>query len=154
MSAPLRGRLDGSQARVNASNSREVARYGGPEGGAQWAAPMILSVPMIATEGAGVSASVANPFGREVLIVDVYVEINTVDATETVDVGVAANGTTSSDTLLDGLVLDNAGVFATSGTNGLPKRTWGASQFVTATTTAGSDTFAGWLHLNIIDPAS
>lgn len=87
---------------------------------------------------AGAVASVANPFGVDVIITRAMV-LTTAPSTgaATVDIGIAANGTTTSDTLIDGLSLASAAVLsAVGGTNGLVPRLWLTTTFVTATASA------------------
>lgn len=94
---------------------------------------------------AGGVLSVANPEGRTLIIFRVILDITTPSSgAATVDVGVAANGSTSSDTLIDGAsvataakLLDNVN---DAGTNGKARQTWSSTQYVTGTasaTTAG-----------------
>lgn len=59
----------------------------------------------------------------------------------TVDVGVAANGTTLNDTLIDGVSVAAAGYKSTKtapGTNGLPDRLVTAAQYVTGSVASGA----------------
>lgn len=112
----------------------------------------VALTPTTGTTGGGV-ASVANPLGVDLIIVDCYLDITTAatTATNTVDVGVAANGTTSSDTLLDGKAAA-AGLFSAdndtdNGTNGAVPRRWSASQYVTATASATLAGMVGNLHI-------
>lgn len=95
-----------------------------------------------ATSAGGVAA-IANPLGKELIITRAIVRTTTKStAASTVDVGVAANATTSSDTLLDGVDLGTAiGIFdniTNKGTNGKTVAVWGASQFVTASQASGA----------------
>lgn len=105
------------------------------------------SVALTATSATtgGAVAAVANPFGYDVFIIRAIVDVTTVSTgAATLDVGVAANGTTSNDTLLDGVDVNAAtGTFdniTNKGTNGKATKKWGSSQYVTAT---GSATTAG-----------
>lgn len=97
---------------------------------------------------AGGVVSLANPFGFAVIITGVYLNLTTAatTSTNTIDLGVAANGTTSSDTLIDGTTT-TAGVKAASGTNGAVPRTWSTTQFVTGTASATLAGMVGTLHL-------
>jgi hypothetical protein len=82
---------------------------------------------------AGDMAAVLNPTGEALVITKTIVNI-------TIDVGIAANGTTSNDTLIDGLSGATAGVFSTPGTNGLPTKLWGATEYLTVSEASGDVT--------------
>lgn len=96
-----------------------------------------LVVPLAALDTGGGVLSVANPEGVECLITEVIIQVDTkaTDGICTIDVGVAANGTTSSDTLLTGLdVGAAAGRFNNineAGVSGGRDRAWGSSQYIT-----------------------
>lgn len=100
------------------------------------------------TTTAGAVASVANPLGADLIIVEAYLNITTAATTSanTIDLGVAANGTTSSDTLIDGTTT-TAGLKTVSGVNGAKPRRWSASEYVTATASATLAGMVGTLHL-------
>ena len=88
-----------------------------------------------ASGSAGVFASFANPFGRDVIVHDLILDIATVaTVAAVVDAGIAANAATAADNLIDGLDVNAAtGMFSTSvnpGANGKAPRKWGASQFL------------------------
>lgn len=96
------------------------------------------------TTGGGV-LSLANPEGIDLLITRFIVRTTAPSAgAASIDAGIAADGVTTSDTLIDGLSVASAAKVADNvengGTNGLAVALWGASQFVTITasaTTAG-----------------
>ncbi|MBA7691953.1 hypothetical protein ES703_100509 [subsurface metagenome] len=96
-----------------------------------------LVVALAAVDTGGGVLSVANPEGVECLITEVIIQVDTktTDGTCTIDVGVAANGTTSNDTLLDGLDIGAAiGRFDNindKGGNGGRDRAWGSTQYIT-----------------------
>ena len=104
------------------------------------------------TDG-GAVLSVANPEGVALYITRFLVITTSPSAgAATIDAGVAANGTTSSDTLIDGAsvasaakVLDNG---KDGGTNGKIGQPWGTSQFVTITASA---TVAGLVGEAVIE---
>ena len=89
---------------------------------------------------AGGVLSMANPEGIDLLITRFILNVTTQSTgAGTVDAGIAANGTTSNDTLIDGKSVAAAGVFDNiedQGTNGKSTVKWGASQFVTVTASA------------------
>lgn len=95
-----------------------------------------LTAATVTTGGA--VASVANPFGADVLITRAIVRTTTQSTgAATVDIGVAAGAATTSDTLIDGLSLATAPVLAiTPGSNGAVPRLWATDTFVTATASA------------------
>jgi hypothetical protein len=102
---------------------------------------------------AGGVVSLANPLGAALIIHECYLNITTAatTATNTIDVGVAANGTTSSDTLLDGKAAA-AGLFSAdndtdNGTNGGVPRRWGATEYVTGTASATLAGMVGTIHI-------
>lgn len=92
--------------------------------------------------------SLQNPFDRD-CYVEAIVEVITVDATETIDIGVDSDGTSTNDTIVDGLAVATAGVFSSlddPGSNGgIAKldKNGGASDFLVWTLSAGSDTGVG-----------
>lgn len=105
----------------------------------------------------GVKFGIANPFGQTVVIQEAVLVVTTVaTGAATVDIGVAANATTGSDTLIDGKDVNAAtGAFnnviaAQAGTNGRIERTWGASEFVTLNGASGDLTgLVGYLRLTV-----
>ncbi len=89
----------------------------------------------------GDALSLANPEGVDIIVTRLILDITTeATAAATVDAGIAANGTTSADTLLDGLNVGAAAILADNhsspGTNGLALIKWGASQYLTITPSA------------------
>lgn len=109
---------------------------------------------VVATTG-GALAAIANPEGADVLITRAVLHLTT-DATGAAlaDIGVAADGETSSDTLLDGVDIGTAaGVFDNiddQGTNGQSVLVWGADEFVTMTGSADSSGLVGVLYIEYI----
>lgn len=98
---------------------------------------------LIAVTGttAGGVLSLANPEGADIIVTRLVLDITT-EATgaATVDAGIAANGSTSSDNLIDAgnvgaavAVLDNV---SDGGTNGKARQKWGSSQYLTITASA------------------
>lgn len=84
---------------------------------------------------AGTLAALANPFGTLCYILGSSQLIVTTASTAacTVSVGVAANATTLSATLFSGI-----SVAATGSTNSVLVPSWGATQFITASTATGA----------------
>ncbi len=102
-----------------------------------------LKVALGALDAGGGVLSLANPEGAELIITRLIVDVTTKSAAAcTVDAGVAANGTTSNDTLIDGLDVGTAAILADNvenqGTNGLAVKKWGASQYLTISKATGA----------------
>lgn len=120
-----------------------------------------FSAPFVVVEDLAADASVhgvQNPSDSDCLVAAV-VNVTTVDATQTIDVGIDGDGTGSDDTLLDGLSVAVAGAFssfsdADTGTSGVPWRQidkkGGTNDYVTFTANSGTDTLAGHLVLIFI----
>lgn len=91
----------------------------------------------------GLLAAVANPFGVPVVIRGWIVKLTVASGgAATADLGVAANGTTLSDTLGDGLDInttDTNNDIDNKGSNGASARSWSTSQFVTMSIATGTD---------------
>jgi hypothetical protein len=109
----------------------------------------------VALEDTGVAAgdiaSLANPEGVTLIVERVYVLTTTFSTgAATLDIGIAANGTTLSDNLIDGLAVGSAtGLFSNlknPGSNGKADQLWTSGQFLTASEASGDATgLAGWL---------
>lgn len=87
---------------------------------------------------AGAVCAIANPAGKTIIVHDIWIDVTTAptDTAGGIDAGIAANGTTSSDTLIDGAVLASAKIFSpdvNKGTNGGMNRKMTSSQYVTIT---------------------
>lgn len=103
----------------------------------------VLTGSLTAVTGttAGGIMSKANPFGETVVILDLILAVATpATGSATGDFGVAANGTTSSDTLMDDVDIGAAEICADTvtnkGTNGKRGRTWDSTEYVTGTASA------------------
>ena len=67
------------------------------------AVPRTSIITMTAATGAGGALAWENASGQRIIVQSVIIDITTASgSTTTIDVGVAANGTTSDDTLIDG----------------------------------------------------
>lgn len=91
--------------------------------------------------GTGVRFSIANPFGRAVRIISASIDKTTgAVADGTIDLGVAADATTSSDTLIDGAEIDGAALLLNNienkGSNGRAVVKMAANQFINLSSTA------------------
>jgi len=102
-------------------------------------------------------AAVANPEGAPLIIQDVklFVDAPTVTADCTLDVGLAANATTSDSDMISALAIDGAiagkayhGMTALAGEG--EAQVWGTTQYLTATGSDDSEGFAGRLFVQYI----
>jgi hypothetical protein len=115
----------------------------------------VIDLVAATTTTAGGVVSQANPEGVDLIITRAILR-TTAPSTgaATLDIGVAANGTTSSDTLLDGIAVNGAAKIADNindaGTNGKARLVWGASEFVTATASATTAGMVGKLYIEYI----
>lgn len=104
---------------------------------------------------AGGAASIENPEGVDVIITRAVLYTTAPSSgAATLDIGVAADGATSSDNLLDGISVATAATVADNindaGTNGKARQLWGASQFVTATASATLAGLVGYLYIEYL----
>lgn len=109
---------------------------------------------VVSTSG-GAIAAIPNPEGVNLIITRVLLNRTTKSAgAAAVDIGVAANGTTSSDTLIDGVAAGAAEGVADNindaGTNGKARQLWGASQYVTVTGAASTAGLVGTLTIEYV----
>lgn len=108
------------------------------------------------TTGGDVLA-VANPEGADLIITRFLLDVTTpATGAATANAGVAANGTTSSDTLLDGVdigtaaaLFDNADA-TDQGTNGKASRKWGSTQYITVTPSATAAGLVGYAYIEYV----
>lgn len=89
----------------------------------------------------GVFAPFPNPFGQSVLVLSTVLEITTQSTgASTLDIGVAANNSTSNDFQFDGLSGATAGVYSSNknkGTNGGAAQRWAATGFLNVAEASG-----------------
>lgn len=106
-----------------------------------------------AVRTAGGVAAWANPVGSTIMITGCALDVTTVSSgAATVDIGVAANATTSADTLIDGAstattarVIDNV---KDAGTNGTSWQRMGSTEVVTVSEASGDVTgLVGFLYV-------
>ncbi len=116
--------------------------------GVKFAIPFVVIEDLVADAAVN---SVQNPSDQDCLV-GCIIDVVTVDATETMDVGVDTDGTTTDDTLFDALDVAVAGVKssfsdADTGTNGIPfvkvDKKGGTNDFLVFTASAGTDVLAG-----------
>lgn len=138
MGTNLKQTADGGIALVDSATSAEVARMGGTYRGV-----LVAKVALGVADTAGGVLAWANPTGGSILVQRVILDVTTkATGACTLDVGVAANGTTLNDTLLDGVDVGTAaGVFdniENQGINGVAAKKVTASQYVTASMATGA----------------
>ena len=113
------------------------------------------SLTAATTTTGGDALSLANPEGATLYVTGLILDITT-EATgaANVDAGIAANGTTSSDTLIDGVDVGSAAIVANSekhaGTNGMGMVKWASSQYLTVTPSATLAGLVGTYHVQFI----
>lgn len=144
MGTNIRQRADGGVGLVTDATSEEVASFGGIFRG--WKVAKVAIAGVAATTG-GALFSWANPEGQTIIIDRFQIDITTKSTGAAAgDFGVAADGTTSSDILIDGYALGgtekvvDTALTADLGTNGQVNQKMTSTQFITGTgaaTTAG-----------------
>jgi hypothetical protein len=111
----------------------------------------VTDIAGVASTAAGGILALANPEGADLIVTRVVLD-KTVQSTgaATADIGIAANGSTSSDTLMDGVSLQGAGPvdnISDVGTNGKARQRWNSGQFLTITGSATSVGLVGRLYI-------
>lgn len=95
----------------------------------------------VAPTGAAGMAAIANPEGVDLIITRCMIVTTVAGAgATTVDAGIAANGTASSDTLIDGQAVNAVGLvdnIQNQAGNGLKAELWGANEYLTVSKVAG-----------------
>ena len=96
----------------------------------------------------------ANPTGETIIVTDLIVDVTTpATGTPTVDAGVAADGSTTSDTMYDALAVGAAAILASAnsangGTNGKFARKMSSTEYITMTPTASAAGMVGTFEVN------
>ena len=106
------------------------------------------------TTTAGGVLSVANPEGDAVIVTGIYLDVTTASSgAATVDAGIAANGTTSADNLIDGASVASIAVVSNrdnAGTNGKQALRWNSDQFLTITASATTAGMVGTAYVTYV----
>ena len=131
----------------------ELAEWGNSQSSrpSQW-----IKLAIVGAAGStGVFASLANPFGYNVIIVNTHLVIATQSTgASTVDIGIGADATTSNDGLIDGLSGATAGDFSgavNGGTNGKNGKSWSTTTFLNVAEASGDvDALAATLWVEVI----
>lgn len=105
--------------------------------------PQVARVALAAVDTAGGVFAWANPTGGSIIVTGVAIDVTTVSSGAcTIDVGVAANATTLSDTIIDGAstattarVIDHV---KDAGTNGTAAQKCTSTQYVTGSVASGA----------------
>lgn len=97
-------------------------------------------VTLADADAAGGILALANPEGVDLIVTKLILNVTTVATGAcTVDAGIAANGTTKVDNLIDGLDVHTAtGAFADLGTSGKRAKLWPAAQYLTVSMATGA----------------
>jgi len=119
--------------------------------------PKIVKVPLvaIASHAAGDHFAWANPEGGDILVESFTVQVTT-EATgaATCDYGIAADGTTGSDTLLDGIDIGTAAISGSQGdsggTNGVANQVMSSSEWITGDASADSSGVVGFAYIKYV----
>lgn len=95
----------------------------------------VIKLPLAAADTAGGVLAVANPFNATVIVKSLILDVTTkATAACTLDAGIAADGTTLNDGLIDGQDVNAAiGTFANS-----KVQKWGANQYLTISKASGA----------------
>lgn len=125
------------------SGGSMVAQHGTDASSLVYRLPQVARVALAAADTAGGLFAWANPTGGTIIVQSVAVDVTTVSSGAcTIDCGVAANGTTLSDTMIDGAstattarVIDDQ---KDAGTNGTGAQRCTSSQFVTGSVASGA----------------
>lgn len=148
MGTNIRQNNDGSMSIINDDDGLEMSRAGGPSESRMAALGYAYRGRHVIKQRIAVTQTtafgVANPFGTDVIVGLVYVNLRTTaSVTATIDVGVTNALTGTSDNLLDGISLGGTALalavydnITDKGTNGKSRQLWSPSQFITATASA------------------
>jgi len=117
--------------------------------------PATEVVAMTAATGAAGAFAWPNPTGGAIEILSCIVAVTTASgATTTIDVGIDADGTGTSDTLIDGQTTASVNSIGSGqGTNGRLGQRCAAGQYVTGSITGTIGSFAGTAYITYV-PAS
>ena len=112
---------------------------------------------LTASDAAGGVCREENSYGSDLVVLRVVIFVSTgaSDSSVRVDIGTAANATTSADTLIDNLNVSDIGLYDNlddKGTNGNTVLKWGNNQFINASRAAGATSgLVGTYAIQVID---
>jgi hypothetical protein len=154
----LRQYPDGSLGVWSGTEGLDVMRLGGPKTptvatGCAYRGQTVAKIPLGTAAGNGgvVSWQPSNA-NIDYIVEQVIVDITAAQAGQTVSIGTAANGSTSSANLIDTLSTAATGTFdnvTDKGTNGKSRQRLTAGQFITATASGTPASLAGNLYVTI-----
>jgi hypothetical protein len=116
----------------------------------------MYKVALADADTAGGVLSLANPEGVALIVTGLVLDVTTAATGAcTLDAGIAANGTTSNDTLIDGVDVNTAVITAdnikNAGTNGASARRWGATEYLTVSKASGAAAgLAGYAYVDYV----
>jgi len=123
---------DAGSSKANGVGRADVSKYAG----------MWLQGSLTASDAAGGVFSVENTFGSDMVILRVVLQVTTgASGACTLDVGTAADGTTSANTLITGVNVADAGIFdniADKGASGTSRLKFASGAFVNASMASGA----------------
>lgn len=106
------------------------------------------------TNAVGGVLKLANPEGVALIVTRLILDITTASTgAATVDAGIAADATTGSDTLIDGLSVATAGVYdnvENQGTNGKAAVKWPTTGYLQITASADTAGMVGYAYIEYI----
>ncbi|TAK98948.1 MAG: hypothetical protein EPO08_17750 [Rhodospirillaceae bacterium] len=152
----IRQRPDGSVTWYSDQEGLDLGRAGGPKTPtaatqAKYRLATVAVVPLgIAAGNGGVVSWQPDNNGIDYIISAVDLDITSAQSGQTVNIGTAANGSTSSANLLDTLSIAATGTFDNTtdkGTNGKSRQHLTAGQFITATASGTPASLAGNLYI-------
>ena len=111
---------------------------------------------LTASAAAGGVFSLQNTYGSNLVITRVIIYLTALTGSAgTMNVGVGDSGSTSYDTLIDGLDVNSAtgayGNIKNKGTNGEESELWGTSKYITASLTGEAGSLAGFYAVHVLD---
>jgi hypothetical protein len=147
---------DGSLSFYSDLEGLDLGRVGGPKTPtavtkANYRIPQVAKIPLgVASGNGGVVSWQPDNAAIDYIVGQVVIDITAAQAAQTVSVGTAANGSTSSANLIDTLSTAATGSFdniTDKSTNGKSRQHLTAGQFVTATASGTPASLAGNLYV-------
>lgn len=124
------------------SGGYAYAQHGTDSSSKVWRGTNVSRVALTAADTAGGVFAWANPAGASIIVTNVVLNITTATSGAcTIDVGVAADATTSNDTFIDGVNANATGakdIIKDAGTNGVACQQLTSSQYITASKASGA----------------
>lgn len=152
----IKQHMDGSASFYSGQEGISVFRAGGPKTPsagtqAKYRLPTVAVIPLaIAAGNGGVISWQPDNASIDYIVGQVVLDISAAQTGQTVSVGTAATGATSSANLIDSLSIASTGTFdniTDKGTNGKSRQHLVSGQFVTATASGTPTTLGGNLYI-------